>query len=98
MAATGMVLGAAYALWLYRRVIFGVLIKPRLKSLSDLNWREKLVFAPLVAGVLIFGIYPMPLLTMMEASVANVIDQYNLALESDTGGLIDPNKSLEIAL
>ncbi len=98
LAATGMVLSAAYALWLYRRVVFGALVKPKLKSLSDLNWREKLVFAPLVAGVLILGIYPMPLLTMMEASVANVIDQYNLALESDTGGLIDPNKVLEMAL
>jgi len=98
LATSGMVLGAAYALWLYRRVIFGVLVKPNLKSISDLNWRENLIFAPLVAVVLIFGIYPMPLLTMMEASVANVIDQYHLALDSDGGGVIDPNKSLEIAL
>lgn len=97
LATSGMVLGAAYALWLYRRVIFGALVKPNLKTISDLHWREKIVFAPLVAGVLIFGIYPMPLLTMMEAAVANVIDQYNLALESDAGGPVDPKKSLEIA-
>ena len=98
LATSGMVLGAAYALWLYRRVIFGALVKPNLKLISDLHWRENIVFAPLVAGVLILGIYPMPLLTMMETSVANVIDQYNLALESDAGGPIDPKKSLEIAL
>ncbi|HUX78445.1 MAG TPA: NADH-quinone oxidoreductase subunit M, partial [Alphaproteobacteria bacterium] len=98
LATSGMVLGAAYALWLYRRVIFGALVKPNLKLLSDLNWRECLVFSPLVTGVLIFGIYPRPLLTIMEASVANVIDQYNLALEADGGGVIDPKKSLEIAL
>jgi len=98
LAATGMVLGASYALWLYRRVIFGVLVKPQLKSISDLSWRESLVFTPLVASVLIFGIYPMPLLTMMEASVANVVDQYNIALDPDREDLINSKKSLEIAL
>ncbi len=98
LAATGTVLGAAYALWLYRRVIFGPLLKPKLKSLLDLNWRENLIFAPLVISVFFFGIYPMPLLTMMESSISNVIDQYNLALEVDGEGLIDPKKSLEVAL
>jgi len=96
LAASGMVLGAAYALWLYRRVIFGVLDNPKLKSIKDLSWRENIVFAPLIAGVLIIGIYPMPLLKLMEASVANVIDQYNLALDPDDG-LLDPSKSLQIA-
>ncbi len=98
LAATGMVLGAAYALWLYRRVIFGVLVNPKLKSIMDLHWREELVFAPLVVGVLVFGVYPMPLLNIMEASVANVIDQYNLAFDGEGGGVVDPKKSLEIAL
>lgn len=97
LAATGMVLGAAYALWLYRRVIFGSLVKPNLKSLADLSWREKLVFAPLVSGVFIFGIYPMPLLTMMESSVANIIDQYNLAVELDNGDFMELKESLEVA-
>lgn len=97
LAATGMVLGAAYALWLYRRVIFGVLIKSKLNTISDLNWREKLVFSPLVVGVLLIGIYPMPLLRLMEVSVANIIDQYNLALESENGG-VDEKKAMEMAL
>lgn len=97
LSATGMVLGAAYALWLYGRVIFGVLMKPTLKSISDLNWQEKVVFAPLVAGVLILGVYPMPLLTMMESSVANVIDQYNIALDPEWE-IMDSKKSLKMAL
>lgn len=97
LSATGMVLGAAYALWLYGRVIFGVLVKPTLKSISDLNWQEKVVFAPLVAGVLILGVYPMPLLTMMESSVANVIDQYNIALDPEWE-IMDSKKSLKMAL
>lgn len=98
IAATGTVLGAAYALWLYRRAILGPLLKPKLKSLSDLSLRENLIFAPLVISVFFFGIYPMPLLTIMESSIANVIDQYNLALEADAEGLIDSKKSLEIVL
>ncbi|MBY0501597.1 MAG: NADH-quinone oxidoreductase subunit M [Alphaproteobacteria bacterium] len=97
LASLGMVLGAAYALWLYRRVIFGIMINPKLKTVLDLNWREAVVFTPLVAGTLILGIYPMPLLTMMEASVANVIDQFHIVLDPEDG-LIDQAKSLQMAL
>ncbi len=98
LASTGMVLGAAYALWLYRRVMFGPLVKPSLKSLSDLNWREDLVFAPLAVSVLVLGLYPLPILTMAEASVVKVIDQFNLALEGGGEELVDTEKTLEIAL
>ncbi len=96
-ASLGMVLGAAYALWLYRRVVFGVLVKPALKSIADLSWQENLVFAPLVGGILILGVYPSPLLTLMDASVANVIDQYHIALDSQEA-MIDFNKVLDVAL
>jgi NADH-quinone oxidoreductase subunit M len=58
LAATGVVLGAAYSLWLYRRVIFGALDKDSLKSITDMNMREILVFAPLVVATLWLGIYP----------------------------------------
>jgi NADH-quinone oxidoreductase subunit M len=98
LATTGMVLGAAYGLWLYRRVVFGSIIHTRLFSISDLNWRENLVFMPLLASVLILGIYPLPLLKLMEASIAHVIDQYHLALDPEIGENIEQNKSLEIAL
>lgn len=98
LATTGMVLGAAYGLWLYRRVVFGPIIHARLFSIPDLNWRENLVFMPLIIGVLTLGIYPLPLLKLMEASIAHVIDQYNLALDPEIGENIEQNKSLEIAL
>jgi NADH-quinone oxidoreductase subunit M len=98
LATTGMVLGAAYGLWLYRRVVFGVMVHPKLFSITDLNWRENLVFTPLLAGILILGIYPMPLLKLMEASLSHVIDQYNLAMDPEMGETINKKKFLEIAL
>jgi NADH-quinone oxidoreductase subunit M len=98
LASFGMVLGAAYALWLYRRVIFGVLQNPKLKQILDLHWREDLVFAPLLGGVLILGIYPMPLLSMINTSVAHIIDQYNIALDPEGEGLFKKTKSVEVAL
>jgi len=98
LASTGMVLGAAYALWLYRRVIFGVLQNQKLKQILDLNWREDLTFAPLLVGVIFLGLYPMPLLTMINTSVANVIDQYNIALDPEGEGLLKKTKSVEVAL
>ena len=80
LAATGMVLGAAYMLYLYRRVIFGVMTKDDLKSLLDVTWREKVVFAPLIVVVLWMGIYPSSFIDVMAPSVSNLIDNYNAAL------------------
>ena len=80
LAATGMVLGAAYMLYLYRRVIFGVITKEDLKGLFDVSWRERLVFAPLVVVVLWMGIYPSSFIDVMAPSVSNLIDNYNAAL------------------
>lgn len=98
LATSGMVLGAAYALWLYRRVVFGALTQAKLLSITDLSWREKLVFTPLIASVLVLGLYPMPLLEMIDASVSHVIDQYNLALDEDGGNGIEKKKSGDLAL
>jgi len=80
LCASGMVLGAAYMLYLYRRVIFGVMTKADLKSIADLAWRERVVFAPLVAIVLWMGLYPSSFIDVMAASVGNLIDNYNTAL------------------
>jgi NADH-quinone oxidoreductase subunit M len=74
--ATGMVLGAAYALWLYRRVVFGPLEKSDLKKLLDLTLREKLVLAPLIITVIGFGIYPQPLLNLSDKAVAKILRPY----------------------
>jgi NADH-quinone oxidoreductase subunit M len=80
LAATGVILGAAYSLWLYRRVIFGVLLKDTLKTISDMDRREILVFAPLVLVTFWMGIYPMPFLRAMDRSVEKLIADYQAAL------------------
>ena len=80
LALTGVVLGAAYMLWLYRRVIFGELTKENLKSITDLNWREVGIFAPLVSLALVLGLYPEPFLDVLHVSVENLIAQTNGAL------------------
>jgi NADH-quinone oxidoreductase subunit M len=79
LAATGMVLGPAYMLYLYRRVIFGKLIREDLKSILDLSPREIAVFAPMVLVVLWMGVYPSSFLTPLHASVGKLIDNYHLA-------------------
>lgn len=85
LAASGMVLGAAYMLYLYRRVIFGSLTKEDLKAILDMNLREKVVFAPLVVLVLWMGIYPVSFLDVMSVSVSNLIDNYNQSLAASEG-------------
>ena len=88
LAATGIVLGAAYMLYLYRRVIFGKLTKEELLNILDLNRREMLVFAPLVAIVMVMGIYPMPFLEVMDASVEGLIERYEQALAAAKGAAL----------
>ncbi len=82
VATTGIVLSAAYALWLYRRMIFGELVKEDLKGLLDLSRREVLVFAPLIVVVLWMGLYPTPFLDVMHVSVANLIERHEVALSA----------------
>ena len=79
-ATLGIILSAAYALWLYRRVIYGVLEKPELKAIKDLETREIAVMVPLVALTIFFGIYPAPLLDVMSVSVEHLIKNYEAAL------------------
>jgi NADH-quinone oxidoreductase subunit M len=82
LAAFGVILSAAYALYLYRRVIFGPLEKPSLKAIVDLNYREILVFTPLVLLVLLFGFYPAPLLDVTAVSVQKLVSNYEAALQA----------------
>jgi len=92
LIATGLILGAAYMLYLYRRVIFGKLTKDKLKSIVDLNIREILVFAPLIAVVLWMGIYPTSFLEPMEISVTKLITEYEnaLSLYKASGAVVAP--------
>jgi NADH-quinone oxidoreductase subunit M len=80
LATLGVILSACYALWLYRKVIFGVLDKPLLTGIKDLGWSESLIFAPLVALTLLFGVAPKPVLDMSSAAVTQLLDNYNHAL------------------
>ncbi len=81
LATLGTILSAAYALWLYRKVIFGKLEKPSLFNIKDIGWREMAVLAPLVILTIVFGIYPKPVLDLSAASVAQLMDNYQHALE-----------------
>ena len=72
-AATTLVLGAAYTLWMYKRVVFGAVGNAHVAELTDLNGREILIFALLAASVLAMGIYPFPLTDVMHASVDNLL-------------------------
>jgi NADH-quinone oxidoreductase subunit M len=80
LGAVGTILGAAYMLWLYRRVIFGALTKPDLMAILDLSPREVAVFVPLVAVVLWMGVYPVSFLSPMHATISHVIGQYSAAV------------------
>ena len=81
-ATSGVILSAAYALWLYRRVVFGDLIKESLKSITDMTGREKAIFAPLVAMTLLLGIYPSLVTDITGPSVQALVGNYEAALDA----------------
>jgi NADH-quinone oxidoreductase subunit M len=80
LATTGVILSACYALWLYRRLIFGVLDKASLRAILDLSLREKVIFVPLIAVTIFFGIYPRPIMDVTAASVDHLIASYQTAV------------------
>ncbi len=80
-ATTGVILSAAYALWLYRRVVYGALEKESLREILDLSGREKLMLYPLVALVIFYGFYPAPIFDVTQVSVDALIANYQNALD-----------------
>src|SRR6187455_2015827 len=80
LATLGVILSACYALWLYRKVIFGKLEKPSLAAITDMSWREIAIFVPLIVLTLWLGFYPKPVLDMSAASVTALLDNYQNAL------------------
>ncbi len=82
IASIGVILGAAYMLWLYKRVVFGELINKDLKNLIDLNKSELIILTALAIPSLYFGFYPEPLINTVEISVSNLINNYNSNLET----------------
>ncbi len=84
VATSGVILSAAYALWLYRRVVMGDLIKESLKSITDMSKRERAIFAPLVVMTLLLGVYPALVLDLIGPSVEALVSNYDTAvLNSD---------------
>jgi len=80
LASLGVILAAAYMLWLYKRVIFGKMASSEIKEMADLNKTEIYIFASLVFLILFFGIYPEPLFNTIDISVSNLIDNYQTDL------------------
>ncbi|MCF3593852.1 NADH-quinone oxidoreductase subunit M [Rhodobacteraceae bacterium LMO-12] len=80
VATSGVILSASYALWLYRRVVLGDLIKESLKTIKDMSSREKAIFAPLVAMTLLLGVYPALVTDIISPSVEALIGNYDTAL------------------
>jgi NADH-quinone oxidoreductase subunit M len=79
VACSGVILSAAYALWLYRKVVLGDLIKESLRSITDMTRREKAIFAPLVVMTLLLGVYPALVTDIIGPSVGALIADYDLA-------------------
>jgi len=82
VATSGVILSAAYALWLYRRVVMGDLIKESLKTITDMTSREKLIFAPLVVMTILLGVYPALVLDIIGPSVSALVENYSHAVAS----------------
>ena len=78
-ATTGVILSAAYGLWLYRRVVMGDLIKESLRTITDMTTRERFIFAPLVFMTLLLGVYPALVLDTIGPSVAALVENYDMA-------------------
>ena len=81
-ATTGVILSAAYALWLYRKVIFGALTKENLKAMLDLSTREKVILYPLVVLTIFFGVYPAPVFDATASSVQALVNTITVSLDA----------------
>ena len=82
IASLGVILAAAYMLWLYKRVVFGKLINDNLKKMVDLKKSEILILWSLALPTILFGFYPEPIINTIEVSVSNLIEMYNLNVET----------------
>jgi len=73
LAASTLILGAAYTLWMVKRVVFGDIGNDKVAALTDINQREKIMLALLAAMVLFFGLWPQPMVDMMHATIENLV-------------------------
>ena len=82
IASLGVILGAAYMLWLYKRIIFGEIINSEVRNMIDLKKFEIVILFLLVAPIIFFGFYPEPLINSVETSVSSLLDSYNLNINN----------------
>lgn len=82
LAATGVILSASYALWLYRKIIYGVLNKESLKGMLDLSLREKVILYPLAILIIFFGVYPAPVLDATAQSVKSLVTNVSASIDA----------------
>tara|TARA_Y100000992_G_scaffold263716_1_gene200146 strand:+ start:1 stop:1041 length:1041 start_codon:yes stop_codon:yes gene_type:complete len=82
LASLGVIIGAAYMLWLYKRVIFGKLVNSDLKQMIDLNKSEIVILISLAIPTLFFGFYPEPLINTIEVSISDLIETHNIRMVS----------------
>jgi len=85
LAATTLIVGAAYTLWMVKRVLFGEVANEQVAALTDINRRELIILSTLAIAVLALGLYPAPLLEVMHASIDNLVTQMS---QSKLPGLI----------
>ena len=78
LASLGIILAAAYMLWLYRRVVFGKLKNSDVKEMKDLNNTELYIFVSLSFLIILFGVYPEPILNTIDVSINNLIERYEM--------------------
>ncbi|CAM5378360.1 NADH-quinone oxidoreductase subunit M OS=Afipia felis OX=1035 GN=nuoM PE=3 SV=1 [Afipia felis] len=81
-ATTGVILSAGYALWLYRKIVFGELTKRSLAGIKDMTGREIMIFVPFIVLTILFGVYPKPVLDMSAASVQHLVENYGAAFQA----------------
>jgi NADH-quinone oxidoreductase subunit M len=79
LATTGLILGAAYMLWLYRRIVFEKITREDVRAMLDLHWREVAIFVPMIAVVFWMGIYPNSFLKPMQPAIAGVLQRVQVA-------------------
>ncbi len=80
VAATGVIFSAVYALTLYRRVMFGEITNPELKAITDVDWREVVIFTPLIISTLVLGVYPALIFNVTDTSVNALVSAYRAAI------------------
>ena len=78
-SAVGVILSATYALTLYRRVMFGEITNTKLAAIADLNWREVVIFSPLIVGTLVLGLQPGLVVNLTAASIDRLVEAYRAA-------------------